>query len=365
MRSRFAVVAISASILVGAADPYDTLGLFAQALHHIERNHVHEVDLTALVHGAIRGMVDTLDRRSRFHDPEQVAELRARWDALTGGVGIDLVAVDDGFVIDEVVSGSSAAKRFIKVGDRLVTVDGEALAGLDLAAAEATLRGPTGSWVKLGILRKGESEPTSLSLKRAPRPERTVVGRQLEAGPAYVAIRRFAPTTARELDETLAKLDTKPGLVLDLRDNTGGVFSQAVRVADRFLSKGVIVSTTSRRAAAKTERARPGGALTSFETVVLVNGRTASAAEVVVAALSENRRATTVGTQTYGKGTVQTTIELEDGSAITLTVAEYRSPSGRAIDGVGIRPDVVVPPSFLPDDPSADRQLGEAVRRLR
>lgn len=368
LRSTFVVVLAVA--LVGATrkprddQPYREVGTLARAIHHIERNYVDEVDLRALVHGAIRGMMTVLDKRSRFHDPEEVVALRRRWDELTSGVGIELAADGDGVAVASVISGSPAAKRLIRPGDRVLEVDGQRLAGAALEDAERRLRGAAGSYVRLVVDRAGDAGPEQISLERAPQPERTVESKTLDGGIIYVRIRRFGPKTAEEVKRALGPIETKTGLIIDLRDNQGGVFEEAVRLADHFLAKGVIVSTISRRQKARTERARPKGAWIAAPIAILVNGRTASAAEVLAAGLADNDRATLVGTHTYGKGTVQTLIELEDGSALTLTVAEYRTPSGRSLDGLGIRPNVLVPPSYDPDQPATDVQLAAAISYL-
>ncbi len=341
----------TASSLASAADDeddaaYRSLGVFARVLHYVENNYVREVSTDDLIYASIRGMLANLDPNSAFLDPEQYAATKDEAQGEFGGIGVELVRRAAGVLVVERYEGSPAVKAGLRIDDMIIAVDGRSLAGRSLADAVARIKGPAGTTVRLTVVRGREGLTDELPVRRERIRVESVTTRRWPDGIGYVRIRMFTRRTYRDLERGLVALhDEGPlkGLVLDLRDNPGGLVGESVRVADTWLRRGVIVSTQGRRRTLDVERAHPRGTEPPYPMVVLVNGGTASAAEIVTGALQDHRRATIMGTQTFGKGSVQTVIELEDGSALKLTVARYLTPGRRSISGVGITPDRVVP----------------------
>lgn len=371
----FALVAAAfAGGLVGAKvtfadteDPdatYRELAILARVLHYVESNFVAEVEPRALIHGAIRGMLATLDEHSAFMDPEQFAALRSEAQGEFGGIGVELVKQKDNFVVVERYPGSPAERHGVLLGDLVVEVEGKPTAGASLAEVVRRIKGPPGSTVSLVLQRGAERRLESLVLARE-RIRMVSVDGRWEDGFAYLRIKSFTERTSHDMLRILEGLKAERpirGLILDLRDNPGGLLDEAVRVADTWLTSGVIVSTEGRNRPADVELAHPKDTEPEYPVVVLVNGGTASASEIVAGALQDQHRAVILGTQTFGKGSVQTVIELEDQSALKLTVARYFTPQHRSIQGTGITPDEVVPPGTDPQGTTGvDRQLEAAV----
>lgn len=349
---------------------YQKLAVFARVLHYVESNYVTPIDAASLIHGAIRGMVATLDPHSAYMDPEQFAAVRSESQGEFGGIGVDLVVREDRFVVVSRYDDSPARRAGVVPGDAIVAIDGEPTKGTSLSEVVRRIKGPPGSKVSLTLDRvRGGVEV--LTLTRARIIVASVHSRR--AGPfAYVQVRSFTERTAHDVQHALEQLAPISGLVLDLRDNPGGLLDQGVRVADLWISTGVIVSTEGRHRPPEVELAHPKGTEPAYPIVVLVNGGTASASEIVAGALQDHRRAWILGTQTFGKGSVQTVIELEDQSALKLTIARYFTPKHRSIQGTGITPDIAVPRLSRPDpgaaDPAgsgADNQLEAALDHLR
>lgn len=353
--------------LRGEDGAYAKLSVFARALHYIENTYVESRSPEPLIYGAIRGMVATLDVRSAFLDPTELAELRKRAQKRHGSIG--LLLSDEGGEISVVglQAGSPAKAAGITPGDRVLEVEGQSVSGLSAEEVETRLRGEPGTKVftKISRHKRGSVEPTVMV--RAPLPEPSVSARFVEGGVAHVRLRQFSETTFEELREALARLRSKGSidrLILDLRDNSGGLLEQAVRVADLWIASGTIVSTVGRSERPDVERAHPVGTEPPYPMAVLVNEKTASASEVVAGALQDHGRATIIGTPTFGKASVQTIIELEDGSALRLTVARYLTPKGRSLEGKGLGPDVGLAEAPVSTQRATDAALVLAVGHL-
>lgn len=332
------------------ASPYANLGVFARALAHIEVNHVEPPDQDALIYGAIRGMVETLDPHSSFLDPDEVARLEADTAGAFGGVGVEIDVRDGWITVHGVLPGGPAERAGLLPGDRFLTLDGTGARDLRVSEAVSIMRGEPGTPVTVRVRREGVDEAVELTMTREIIRVEAVEARVLPDGIAYVRIRSFQSTTTDELraalDEAMratAESGGVRGVLLDLRGNPGGLLDEAVLVSDEFLTEGVIVSTRGRGGEVLSEaRAHAAGTRPDWPMVVLVDYFSASAAEIVAGALRDHRRALVVGTRTWGKGSVQNVIDLPDGSALKLTVARYYTPSGDSIQAVGIEPDVVV-----------------------
>jgi carboxyl-terminal processing protease len=333
-----------------AASPYANLAIFARALSHIEVSHVEPPDQDALVYGAIRGMVDTLDPHSSFLDPEEVARLNADTEGRFGGVGVEIDVRDGWITVHGVMPGGPAERAGLRAGDRFLTLGGVGARDLRVSEAVRIMRGEPGTSVTVRVRREGVEEAVEISMTREVIEVEAVEARVLPDRIAYVRIRSFQATTTTELRAALdaAVRQTEGaggvrGVLLDLRGNPGGLLDEAVLVADEFLASGTIVSTRGRGGELLGEAsAHAAGTRPDWPMVVLVDYYSASAAEIVAGALRDHRRALVVGTRTWGKGSVQNVIDLPDGSALKLTVARYYTPSGASIQAVGIEPDVVV-----------------------
>jgi len=339
-------LAQSAARARGRSLTYDKLGIFTRVLTYVENNYVEKVDTKKLIYGAIKGMMSTLDPHSVFMTPAEYDQMKVDTGGEFGGVGLEVTRSDGRLVVVSPIDGTPAAKAGLQAGDIIVSIDGKAAARLDLDQAVRLMRGPPGSKLVLSILRTGFAEPRDMTLVRAHIEVNPVTGKLVD-GYAVVKIKSFQDRTDHYLRHVLRDLKKKdhghiPGLVLDLRNNPGGLLDQAVSVADTFLSHGVIVTTRGRAARTEVQRAHRAGTQPGYPIVVLVNGGTASASEIVAGALQDHARAVIMGTRTFGKGSVQTVIDLDDGSGLKLTIARYYTPSGRSIQELGITPDVVV-----------------------
>ncbi len=330
---------------------YRKLAIFARVLSYVENNYVRPVDTKGLIDGAIRGMLATLDPHSRFMSPEEFAAVQSQARAAFGGIGVQLLRRDAQVVVERVYADGPAAEAGLELGDVLLAVSGRSTKGRKLWEVVQDIKGPPGSRLTMLVRRPTDKKKRRVVLVRQRIRIASVDWRRLDGGHAYVRIRSFTAMTGQHVKEALADLKRKApfrDLVLDLRDNPGGLLEEAVRVADVWLREGVIVSTEGRHRRPELELAHPKGTEPSYPIVVLVNGGTASAAEIVAGALQDHGRAILLGTQTFGKGSVQTIIELEDRSALRLTVAKYYTPHRRSIAGTGMTPDVRVPQSSSP-----------------
>jgi carboxyl-terminal processing protease len=326
--------------------PWEQARLFAEVYERIKREYVDEVDDKELMEKAIRGMVAALDPHSAYLDTDEFEEIRLSTMGSYPGVGIEVVAEDSGVKILRPIEGSPAALAGLLAGDVIVKIDNKEV-GTDQAGAIAQLRGPSGSNVKLTVRREGTADLLDFSLRRAKVDVRSVSATTLDPGFGYVRISTFSETTADDVARAIASLKRENpkglnGLVLDLRNNPGGVLEAGVAVADAFLNDGVIVTADGRTADARFRmEATPGDLIDGAELVVLVNSGSASASEIVAGALKDHNRAELIGHKTYGKGSVQTVMPLAQGGAIKLTTSRYYTPSGVSIHGKGIIPDIV------------------------
>jgi carboxyl-terminal processing protease len=339
--------------------PWEQARLFAEVYERIKREYVEDVEDGALMEKAVRGMVAALDPHSAFLDSEEFEEIRLSTMGSYPGVGIEVVAEDSAVKVLRPIEGSPADQAGMMSGDLIVKIDGTDV-GADLAGAIARMRGPAGSSVHLTVRRPSTGELLEFSLKRAKVDVRSVMHTTLEPGYGYVRITTFSETTADDLTRAIASLKKEnpgglTGLVLDLRNNPGGVLEAGVAVADAFLDEGVIVTADGRTPEARFRmEATPGDLLNGAALVVLVNGTSASAAEIVAGALKDHGRAELIGHKTYGKGSVQTVMPLSHGGAIKLTTSRYFTPSGESIQSKGIIPDVL---AEGPEEPPADLRV--------
>jgi carboxyl-terminal processing protease len=326
--------------------PWQDARLLAEVLERVEREYVEPVDDHQLLQAAIRGMVSSLDPYSAYLDGDEYDDIKISSSGQYSGVGIEVSMEDGQVVVVAPLDGSPAAAAGIRSGDVIATIDGVTVNTTALADTIGRMRGKEGTSVKIGILREGSTEPLQITLKRSRVQLHSVSSELPQAGYGYVRIAQFSETTGEELTAALKALRTNngaplKGLVLDLRNNPGGVLEAAVAVADAFLDSGVIVSAKGRTAESKFEMsATPGDDLNGAPLVVLVNGGSASAAEIVAGALKDHHRATLMGRTTFGKGSVQTVMPLGRDRAIKLTTSLYYTPSGVSINHRGITPDI-------------------------
>jgi len=330
-----------------AALPWEDARLLAEVLERVKRDYVDGVDDHALMENAVRGMVSALDPHSAFLDADEYDEIRASTTGSYPGVGIEVAAEPEGIKVLRPIEGSPAYRAGIQSGDLIVAIDGEDI-GIDLDHAIQRMRGPAGSRITLTLARTGAPAPIVVALQRAQVAVHSVEHTMLEPGYGYLRITNFSETTAEDVDRAIADLERSSrgalsGLVLDLRNNPGGVLEAAVEVSDLFLESGIIVTAEGRTPDSRFRmEASPGDELAGARMVVLVNGASASAAEILAGALKDHQRALLVGRTTYGKGSVQTVMPLSNGRAIKLTTSRYFTPSGASIQEKGITPDVLL-----------------------
>jgi len=316
----------------------------SEVLERVQREYVDPVQGPQLIDDALRGMVGGLDPYSSYLDAEEYADLRVSTAGTYAGIGIEVSTADRALRVVRPFRDSPAAAAGIRSGDMISAIDGTPVGG-DLDEAMARMRGPRGSKVVLAVMRAGSALPLEFTVERAQVDVHSVALVRLEGDFVYARITTFSDTTALDFAAGLARmrrdLGAKPrGVVVDLRNNPGGVLESAVEVADQLLEEGVIVTANGRTPAARfSMSATPGDLLSGVPVVVLVNGATASAAEILAGALQDHHRALLVGRRTYGKGLVQTVMPLSSGRAIKLTTSRYFTPSGRSIQGSGIEPD--------------------------
>jgi carboxyl-terminal processing protease len=345
----------------------------AEVLERVRREYVDPVDGRGLIDDALRGMVGRLDPYSSYLDAEEYADLRVSTAGSYAGIGIEVSTADRALRVVRPFRDSPAAAAGIQSGDMISAIDGMPV-GNDLDTAMTRMRGPRGSTVRLGVLRAGSALPLEFTVVRAQVEVHSVGLVPLDQGVIYARIMTFSDTTAMDFAAGIARLrrdlGARPrGLVIDLRDNPGGVLESAVEVADQLLEEGVIVTADGRTPAARfSMSATPGEVLSGVPVVVLVNGATASAAEILAGALQDHHRATLLGRRTYGKGLVQTVMPLSSGRAIKLTTSRYFTPSGRSIQGSGIEPDQPFEVDDQPldlDDPNARHLLAQRDHGVR
>lgn len=342
---------------------------FQEVLDKVQRDYVDDVPTVQLMDAATRGLVSGLDPYSDYLDRREYEDLRRAATGNYPGIGIEVVAEGEFIKVLRPLADSPALRAGIRKNDVILRIDEEPI-GRDVVAAIEQMRGPPGSLVRLTLKRAGTEEIVNVALERARVAVQSVSAAQLERGYAYLRITSFSETTAKEFEREIDVLKTSGplrGVVLDLRNNPGGVLEAAVVVADALLDGGVIVSGIGRSAQSTFRMAAtPGELLPAVPIVVLIDGASASAAEILAGALKDHRRARLLGQRSYGKGSVQTVIPLADGHALKLTTARYATPSGALINGRGIEPDVRLPDSPMTDGaPAKDLQVQAALRELR
>ncbi|KHQ53552.1 Carboxyl-terminal protease family protein [Mameliella alba] len=328
---------------------YEQLDLFGDIFERIRAQYVEEVDEKDLIEAAINGMLTSLDPHSSYLAPDDAADMRVQTRGEFGGLGIE-VTQEDGFVkVVSPIDGTPAMEAGIEAGDFITHVDGESVLGLTLDEAVDMMRGPVGSEIVITVVREGVDEPFDVSIIRDTI-KLTAVRSRTEGETVVLRITTFNDQTFPNLADGIAKqveeaggIDKVNGFVVDLRNNPGGLLNQAIMVADAFLDKGEIVSTRGRDPAdGDRYNAQPGDLAEGKPLVVLINGGSASASEIVAGALQDHRRAIVVGTKSFGKGSVQTVMPLRGNGAMRLTTSRYYTPSGRSIQALGVSPDIVV-----------------------
>jgi carboxyl-terminal processing protease len=330
--------------------PLDELRQFTDVYVRIKNDYVVDVDDKTLLENAIRGMLSGLDPHSSYLDAEDFKELQIGTSGEFGGLGIE-VGMEDGFVkVISPIDDTPAQRAGVKAGDLIIRLDDTPVKGMSLNDAVKKMRGKKGTPIVLTIIREGEAKPLTIRIVRDTIQVRSVKQRMLEPGYGYIRITSFQSKTTAGLIDAVEKLEKEnkgklKGLILDLRNNPGGVLTGAVGVSDAFLDKGLIVYTEGRVQDSKLRyNASPGDIINNVPLIVLVNGGSASASEIVSGALQDHHRALIVGTKTFGKGSVQTILPLKSDAAIKLTTARYFTPSGRSIQAEGIEPDIKLKP---------------------
>lgn len=325
-------------------ETYKGLKLFSDVIELIEKNYVEPVETKKLIDDAIQGMVHGLDPHSALLSPEDYKELQMDTQGEFTGIGISITMRNGLITVVSAIEGTPAYKAGVKPGDVIISIGGKSVK--DLKEAVSRIRGPKGTKISLTLMREGAAAPLTFDLIRDTIPIESVKAQLLEPGYGYVWITNFRESTTQDLVTALDKLESKTplkGLVLDLRNNPGGLLNQAIEVCDLFIEKGTILSIKGRYDKnSKVFTAHPNANKRKYPIVVLINGGSASASEIVAGALQDHKRALIMGTTSFGKGSVQNVEPLRDGYALKLTIARYYTPSGRSIQAKGIEPDIVV-----------------------
>jgi carboxyl-terminal processing protease len=368
---------VAAPLLAQEADKkvnvYEQLDLFGDIFERIRAQYVEEVDEGDLIEAAINGMLTSLDPHSSYLSPDDANDMRVQTRGEFGGLGIE-VTQEEGFVkVVSPIDGTPADEAGIEAGDFITHVDGESILGFALDEAVELMRGPVGSEIIVTIVREGEGEPFDVSIVRDTI-KLTAVRSRAEGQTVVLRVTTFNDQTTPNLEEKLAKeveelggMENVNGFVIDLRNNPGGLLTQAIRVSDAFLEKGEIVSTRGRDPADGDRfNATPGDLAMGKPVVVLINGGSASASEIVAGALQDHRRAIVIRTKSFGKGSVQTVMPLRSNGAMRLTTARYYTPSGRSIQALGVSPDIIVEqPRRAPEAEAEDEADEESISNRR
>ncbi len=341
--------------------PLDELRTFTEVFSRIKADYVEPVEDKKLLEDAVQGMLAGLDPHSAYLDAESFKDMRVETEGQFGGLGIE-VTMENGFVkVVTPIEDTPAARAGIKTGDLVIRLDEKAVKGLTLTEAVRLMRGKPGSDITLTVVREGASKPLKITLTRAVIKIQSVKSRLLESGFGYVRVTQFQAGTDKGLADAIKKLNAENkaplrGMILDLRNNPGGVLNAAVGISDAFLDKGLIVYTEGRVADSKMKlTATPGDLLNGAPLVVLINGGSASASEIVAGALQDHKRAVIMGTKSFGKGSVQTIMPISNGGALKITTARYYTPSGRSIQASGIVPDIVAEEAKITKSEAGDR----------
>jgi carboxyl-terminal processing protease len=349
----------------------DQLKVFSQALDLVERNYAEPKTSKDLVYGAIQGAVGSLDPHSSFMTPDEFKELQVETKGKFSGIGIEITLKDRKLIVVSPIEGTPAYRAGIQAGDQIVKVDGTPTKNISITDAVRKIRGPKGSHVTVTVNRQGFSKPQDFSIVRDIIPIHSVKARLIDGGYGYIRVSNFQDQTDRDLRNYLSKMRQPPhpikGLILDLRNDPGGLLDQAVMVSDEFLNHGLIVKTegrdTRQRMQFNAHPGDPGDRDPYLPIVVLINEGSASASEIVAGALKDHKRAVILGTKSFGKGSVQTILPLGDGSALRLTTALYYTPSGKTIHEIGIKPDIEVKEAEVALGKSPEKLRDEALSR--
>lgn len=324
---------------------YENLEVFSATLHILEQNYLHEIDSKTILEGAMRGIIDSLDPHSSYLNPDDFAELQMATNGSFTGIGIEVTSENNKLTIIAPIDGTPADKAGLLPRDEIVFIDGQKTSTMTQDKALQILRGPIGTVVRLGI-KRGDNNNFQVTLKRETIAMQSVVFKDLSDGIFYSKIKSFQASTSKDYATGLRKIQNKStikGLILDLRNNPGGLLNQAINIADLFLQEGTIVSTKGRNPDADSIfSAHNTSQKLNFPITVLINGGSASASEIVAGALQDQKRALILGEQSFGKGSVQTIIPLPNGAGLRITTAQYYTPNGRSIQALGIRPDIQI-----------------------
>jgi len=349
-----------------ATETYEELKTFTEVLAHIQKHYVEEVKTKDLVYGAIRGMLATLDPHSAFMPPDVYKEVQVETKGEFGGVGIQIGIKDNRLTVIAPIDGTPADRAGIKAGDFIIKVNEESTKDMTLVDAVQKMRGPKGTKVTLTIQREGAAEPMAFVLTREIIKIESVRSKMLDGNIGYIRVTQFQDQTAKDVSAALRKLHEQKmqSLILDLRNNPGGLLTSAVEVSEQFVGPNRLIVYIKTREGRKDDYVSHNKEQQSddYPIIVLVNEGSASASEIVAGALQDWGRAVVVGVQTFGKGSVQTILPLGDGSGLRLTTAKYYTPKGRSIHGVGINPDIVVKGKQTATPPIRERDLDKTLR---
>ncbi len=332
-----------------AKDRYADLQLFTKVLNLVEQHYVEEVDTKKLIYGGIKGMLASLDPHTNFLPPDIFKEFKVETTGEFGGLGIEISVQDDVLTVMSPIEDTPAWRVGVKAGDKIIEIDGKSTKGISLAEAVNKMRGKKGSPVTISVWREGFDKPKKFTMEREIIKVKSIKYTDMGDGFGYVRITSFIERTGEDLENVITAHEKKhgklKGLILDLRNNAGGLLDQAIRVSNQFIGEGIIVSTIGRNKKDKdVVYAKKDGSRIDFPLIVLVNEYSASASEIVAGALQDHKRAAIMGTRSFGKGSVQSVVELGDGAGLKLTVARYYTPKGRSIQALGIEPDIHVDP---------------------
>ena len=353
-------------------DTYNKLKVFSEILSLIESNYVESVGSDTMIDGAIKGMVKSLDPHTSYLPPTSYKEMQVETTGKFGGLGIEISIRDGVLTVVSPIDDTPAFKVGIKAGDKIIKIEDESTLDMTLQDAVSRLRGETGSPINITIFRETFKAPKEFTIVRAIIKVRSVIHKLYKKDIGYIKIRSFSKNTSVDLDKALGELEKKEisKLILDLRNNPGGLLNQAVEVTDRFLNRENLIVYTKGRSDEQNMRftSHDKVAGVAYPLIILVNSGSASASEIVAGALQDLNRAIILGTPTFGKGSVQTIIPLSDGSALRLTTARYYTPSGRVIQENGIEPDIIIEreiPEELEDDKEKEKESEEKTRLRR
>ena len=343
-----------------AATDYQQLQKFSTVMEMVRRTYVEDLSDEKLIDGALSGMLSSLDPHSTYLDKDMYKQMTVETKGEFGGLGIEIASAEGGIRVVSPIEDTPADRAGVKAGDLIIKIDNELARDMSLSEGVKKMRGKPGSSIVLTIFRKGANAPLEIKIVRAVIKVKSVKSDMLAPGYAYLRITQFQERTGSLLKKQLNDLEKRSdhhlaGAVLDLRNNPGGLLNQAVAVSDMFLDGGNIVSTKSRAGKNLSFDARHGDALHGLPLIVLINHGSASASEIVSGALKDHHRAVLVGTKSFGKGSVQSVIPLNDGTAIKVTTALYYTPSGRSIQATGIDPDIEVEQVFTKPDEKAKK----------